>query len=293
MPSQAAYTRLPSSPSSQGTLEPLDYDEGHIRGGQGFSHGRTLIGVSDSSAWRFFISTCVVVLAVSSFNLAYLSMSSTLQAARVATSPDQTIQSSALKRPSVYLGLENVVFEQSYCRSRGTFPKSFFTYNTHDGPRAEPRHVHAPDDKMALKFGGPVRTVVDVYVPDHGLENCTLSARRYPSSTTSDGPNEVTQGDRGVDIEVYMLPSPRPQDRSAASLLDTLSFVPGRESTSRPFHCPGRSHIYFEFRCAAEDCEITIPLEGVTSLTASAESLTKTGFRITQYEAMECISESK
>ena len=62
-----------------------------------------------------------------------------------------------LKWPSVYLGLENVVFDQTYCRSRGTFPKAFATYDTLEGEDAALRRVHAPDDKTTLVFGGPVR----------------------------------------------------------------------------------------------------------------------------------------
>ena len=113
-----------------------------------------------------------------------------------------------------------------------------------------------------------VRALVDFYVPDYGLENCTFSARRYPTSGIPDSASNgsAQAQDMAVDIDVYLLPSLHVDDRGAAMLLDTLAFVPGRESTSKPFRCPGRSHVFFEWRCATEDCELVIPLEGVTSL---------------------------
>ncbi|KAM5544687.1 hypothetical protein V8D89_001585 [Ganoderma adspersum] len=276
MSPQGTYIRLPTSPSPLGSLEPLDYDEDIVAEGRNYSShsNRSLVGVSESTAWKFFIYTCIATLALSAVNISYLSASTTLQTSRAVSAAPP---SGDLKRPSVYLGLENVVFEQSYCRTRGTFPKSFFTYDSRDGPHAQPRHVHAPDDKMTLKFGGPVRTVVDFYVPDYGLENCTLSARRYPAHRTSESDSgteahrTVTtrapgDSDTAVDIDVYLLPSPHADDRAAATFLDTLAFVPGRESTSKPFHCPGRAHVFLEWRCATDDCELVIPLEGVTSL---------------------------
>ena len=60
-------------------------------------------------------------------------------------------------------------------------------------------------------------------------------------------------------------------DRARAALLDTLAFAPGREATSRAFHCPGRAHVFFEWRCEAPapGCEVVLPLEGVTSLSES------------------------
>lgn len=155
MPPQGTYIRLPTSPSPLGSLEPFEYDEDVITTGRNTSHSsRSLVGVSESNAWKFFIYTCIATLALSAVNISYLSASNTLRTSRTASAAPP---SGDLKHPSVYLGLEDVVLEQSYCRSRGTFPKTFFTYDIRDGPRAQPRHVHAPDDKMTLKFGGPVR----------------------------------------------------------------------------------------------------------------------------------------
>lgn len=65
-------------------------------------------------------------------------------------------------------------------------------------------------------------------------------------------------------IDVFMIPSEN--DLTHKIFLDTIELIPGRESTTRPFFCPSRSHIFFEWRCAAEDCKIEFPMEGVTSL---------------------------
>ena len=156
MPSQGNYVRLPTSPSPHNSLEPLEYDEETIpEGRDARSHSsRSLVGVSEGTACKLLVYTCIATLLLSTVNISYLSVSTTLRASRTVSAPSPFAD---LKRPSVYLGLENVVFEQSYCRSRGTFPKSFFTYDVRDGPRAEPHQVHAPDDKMTLRFGGPVR----------------------------------------------------------------------------------------------------------------------------------------
>ena len=94
---------------------------------------------------------------------------------------------------------------------------------------------------------------METYVGDYGLENCTLSARRMPREP---GAN--------VAINASVLPSL--DGRNQAAFLDTLTFAAGTESTTRPFHCAGRTSVFFEFDCRTEGCHIVLPLEGVTSL---------------------------
>ncbi|TFK91582.1 hypothetical protein K466DRAFT_582712 [Polyporus arcularius HHB13444] len=289
MPPYGTYSRLPSAPTATSdpdcTVEQFEYEDTAT-----LQHATGAIGrVSETTAWNAFVWSCIGVLVLSSINLAFLSTSTTLRLAQDTLSPARS--PNTLKRPSVYLGLENVVFEPSYCRSRGTFPKTFYTYDARDGPRAELQHLHAPDDKMSLTFGGPIHAVVDTYIPDYGLENCTLQLRRMsPSHPTTDRPHTT----RAFNIDIYLLPSLNPADRARRVHIDMLSFAIGKESASKPFFCPSRSHVFFEWVCASDECEsqISIPLEGVTSLTASAESLTKTGFTVTQYESLKCIDTS-
>ncbi|OSC99594.1 hypothetical protein PYCCODRAFT_1438165 [Trametes coccinea BRFM310] len=291
MPGEPPYSRIPTSPrsSTSDAFERLRIDDDPSA--SGFPASRRAPPrwpPSESSAWKLFLATCTAVLALSALNLLSLSSSAALSTAAQNRAAQARLRAGELKRPSVYLGLDRVPVDPGYCRSRGTFPKRFWTYDADMGARAVLERVHAPDDKTVLRFGGPVRVVVDTYIPDHGLENCTLSLRRIPTSPSSPSDDSPTQ-----DIDVYLLPSasihPESPHGGGATYLDTLLYAPGRESTSRPFFCPSRGHVFFEWRCAARDCKVEFDLEGVTSLTASAASLSKTGFRITQYEGMQCI----
>lgn len=154
MPAEdASYTRLPLSPSRQEDIEPLDVEGDDTNTGFCVQGSRSR-GLSESSCWTLFIASCVVSLVLSAVNLSTLSAWSTA----TALSPSFT-QLTRLepKRPNPYLGLENVVFETGYCRSRETFPEAFYTYDTRDGSHARATRVHAPDDAATLTFGGPVR----------------------------------------------------------------------------------------------------------------------------------------
>ena len=101
--------------------------------------------------------------------------------------------------------------------------------------------------------------MVDFYIPDYGLENCTLSLRRAPNGGF--GMPDNTTGS----IDVYMVHDAEVGIDPAATYLDTLSYISEQESTSRAFHCPSRSHVVFEWRCLTKDCVVYMPLEGVTS----------------------------
>ena len=96
---------------------------------------------------------------------------------------------------------------------------------------------------------------MEVYVPDYGLENCTFIV--HSSNTTHPG--------QGRSVAVYLLPAEKPGNDQNETFLDRLQFIPGRNSMSRPFYCPSRSHVHFELRCDEEDCIVQIPLQGVTS----------------------------
>ena len=146
-----SYTRLPISPPALTTTEAFDYDDNVDEGLSPPSPRRSrLAGISEAAAWRVLLYTAAAALVLSAFNLSVLSSASTLGFAR--TTPSLR----TLKRPSVYLGLENVVFDPPYCRSRGIFPKTFYTYDVRKGRAAPLERVHAPDDKMTMSFGGPV-----------------------------------------------------------------------------------------------------------------------------------------
>lgn len=161
MPSQVSYDRLSSTPllHSDSTFENLEYedqDTAELGRNQRRTDG---LALSETTAWKFFKATCIIALAVSAANLSYLSASQTFQAVRTRLSNAQNSQSD-LKRPSVYLGLENVPKDPSLCRSRSTFPQRFSTYDARQGFNAGLQHLHAPDDKMTLVFGGSVRFVI-------------------------------------------------------------------------------------------------------------------------------------
>ncbi|KAI0324259.1 hypothetical protein GY45DRAFT_433193 [Cubamyces sp. BRFM 1775] len=294
MPDDPSYSRLPSSSPRCSTeaFLPLNVDDGpgHVSRANHTTRRRTsrLPFLSEAASWKLFCASCVVALALSTANLISLSTSATSSLRSPVVQPVPPL--AALKKPSVYLGLDSVPVDPTYCRSRGTFPKKFYTYDA-DAIGDGLKHVHAPDDKMTLHFGGSVRAVVDIYIPDHGLENCTVSVRRMADDAAGI-PIRAT-----ADIDVYLVssvespvaPGNREHRDGGASYLDTLLFAAGHESSSRAFYCPSREHIYMEWRCPAKDCEIIVALEGVTSLTASAASLSKTGFQITQYEALSCV----
>ncbi|KAI9060771.1 hypothetical protein FKP32DRAFT_1595092 [Trametes sanguinea] len=188
MPGEPPYSRIPSSPRSSTSDA---FERLHIVDGGGPSRAPPRRWpLSESSAWKLFLTTCTAVLALSALNLLSLSSAASLSSLSSAAAQNRAAQArlraGELKRPSVYLGLDRVPVEPGYCRSRGTFPRRFWTYDADAGARAVLERVHAPDDKTTLRFGGPVRVVVDAYIPDHGLENCTLSLRRIPASSSSD-----------------------------------------------------------------------------------------------------------
>ncbi|EIW52134.1 uncharacterized protein TRAVEDRAFT_75256 [Trametes versicolor FP-101664 SS1] len=277
MPTETSYARLPlrSSRYDDSALEPLHIDdEGTPDEAYGDKPrpGRS----SESFFWRLFIASCIVALALSALNLTALSAWTTISTLLPSTRPT----ASELKRPSPYLGLEKLAVEPSSCRSRATFPKSFYTYDTRAGSNAELTRVHAPGDQATLIFGGPVRAVADVYVADYGLENCTLNLRRNKDAALPQG---------AVDVEVYLRPAADRAGGVLSTFLDVLTFAPGKESISRPFHCASGSHVFLEWRCPASNCRVSLPLEGVTSMTSTTTSPSKTGFRVTQYEALHCI----
>lgn len=154
MPTETAYSRLPLRPAryDDRSLEPLHIDD---EGTPDEAYGDTPRPGRPSEAfyWRLFIASCIVALALSAINLTALSAWTTfttlLPSARPAA-PEP-------KRPSPYLGLEKVAVEPSSCRSRATFPKRFYTYDTRGGSNAGLTRVHAPGDQATLIFGGPVR----------------------------------------------------------------------------------------------------------------------------------------
>ncbi|KAI1783237.1 hypothetical protein LXA43DRAFT_956410 [Ganoderma leucocontextum] len=236
--------------------------------------------LSESTAWKVLVLSSVLSLAISAANLTFLSTWATLSS-RYGGSAATT--SPPLEYPNVYIGLERVARDPSRCLSRGTYPDTFSTYDVREGTRATLRHVHAPEDEATLAFGGPIRTVVEAYVPDYGLENCTFIV--HSSSTEHLG--------QGRSVDVYLLSNSKPGGGQDGTFLDRLAFVPGKDSMSRPFHCPSRSRIRLELHCGEEDCMVKIPLKGLTSKTAEPASVSRTGFRINQYEAVDCIARSR
>lgn len=157
MPTETSYSRLPLRPSRyhDSTLEPLHIDDGGTPDeayGDKPSPGRS----SEAFYWRLFIASCIVALALSALNLTALSAWTTF----TTLPPSARPTASEPKRPSPYLGLEKVAVEPSSCRSRATFPGSFYTYDTRAGSNAELTRVHDPGDQATLIFGGPVRLAI-------------------------------------------------------------------------------------------------------------------------------------
>lgn len=134
------FTRSSDTPYTR--LQIADDDIDDLQPAKG---SRSVVNVQNHRAWIFFVSCCIIALAVSSLNLTLLS----------ATSGAKLAASLPLKTPSVYLGLEGLPSDPSYCRSRGTFPKTFYTFNP-ENPKATLYRIHAPDDKTSMSFGGPV-----------------------------------------------------------------------------------------------------------------------------------------
>ncbi|KAJ7506560.1 hypothetical protein B0H11DRAFT_235225 [Mycena galericulata] len=218
-------------------------------------------GMAHREGWNFFVGACLVSLLLSTINITLLSVSTSFHAL-----PKPQIT------PSVYIGLENLPRNLDRCRSRMTFPTGIYTFR--DDKIHATTLIHAPDDRATLEFGGRTSALLDFYVSDYGLENCTFTAKFLDHSVQRH-------------LEIYKLE--KPDDLQDRRTLGTLTLGPNQEeSTTDIFHCPSRTHIYLQLRCSSRDCRVQFPLEGVTSMTASAESLGKTGFRIVQYEALGC-----
>ncbi|PIL23330.1 hypothetical protein GSI_14641 [Ganoderma sinense ZZ0214-1] len=235
--------------------------------------------LSEATAWKALTLSLVLSLVISTVNLTFLSGWAT-----VFSHDGDSTTPRPLEYPSVYIGLESVAHDPSQCLNRGTFPDSFYTYDARKGARAKLDRVYAPDDEITLTFGGPIRTVMETRVLDYGLQNCTFVIH---SNTARLG--------QGQGVDVYLFPTEKPGEGPTrdAEFLDRVYFVPGKDSESRPFFCPSRSRIRFELRCPDDDCIVHVPLQGVTTRTSTSGSVVKTGFRMNQYEAVDCISESR
>ncbi|OCH88787.1 hypothetical protein OBBRIDRAFT_733748 [Obba rivulosa] len=222
-----------------------------------------------TKGWSLFLGSCLLSCVFSAINL----LSLTSAQVRIAIP-------GPLGTPTVYMGLETLRdHDRRLCRSRVTFPRMFSIFRGQDIHRRE--HIHAPDDKTVLNFGEEISAYVEFYVPDYGLENCTLSVKRGASSN-------VRAGERADEsIEIWLLE--REGSLSNKTFLDNLHFSYGFESFTPPFFCPSRSHLFFQWRCPTTGCNVHIPLEGVTALTAAVGSKEQTGFRLNQFEAMSCI----
>ena len=220
-----------------------------------------------NSGFYFFLVSCTIALIISACNSAFLSVTNSYQL--FATSKPS-------RAPSVYMGLEKLPPNTNVCRSRMTFPKQFATFREDNLNEMTP--VHAPGDKVSLSFGGEVRSFflyviwhtlnveaslqisahVGYYVPDYGLNNCTVTIKSIAD------PYPVRSAN--FSVEIWRL-----SDSSSLSdkiLLGTLTLSQGisMESTTEPFYCPSRSHMFFQWRCPQKDCSINLPLEGVTTM---------------------------
>ncbi|OCH83911.1 hypothetical protein OBBRIDRAFT_742499, partial [Obba rivulosa] len=196
--------------------------------------------------WTLFLSTCIISIVLSAENIILLSA---LQTRRVI--PHST------KMPTVYMGLEALRSQNSsMCRSRSTFAKSFSVFHADDVSGKQ--RVHVPDDRTTLSFGGEVSAFVNFYIPNYGLENCNLTAKRVASLA-----NPAVKPD--ANIEVWLLSNEAISD-GGIIFLDTLYFSYNLEFTTKPFFCSSCSHMFFQRRCPAEGCKVQIPLEGVTAM---------------------------
>lgn len=214
----------------------------------------------------FFFIACTLSLIASTINVTFLSMKGTYNSLKMPT-----------KKPTVYLGLDRVKYNHTLCRNRVTFPAAYSVAPSSDLKSS--KKMEAPGDIITLSFGEDVSAIADFYIPDYGLENCTLStqvSRNYTMPTP--GPWAV---------ELWRLDSPDPG--SSKRFIDTLHFAPKLQSTSVPFWCPSRQHTLVELRCPQEGCKIEFLLQGVTDLTPLPRTRSQTGFKVRHWEDLSCI----
>ncbi|OCH88791.1 hypothetical protein OBBRIDRAFT_733742 [Obba rivulosa] len=253
-------------------LSPSDEDRQLLSDGNDFfdEPGSSQTGMPIwSRGWTLFLVACIFSAALSAINLATLSTVRTIHALPT-----------PIRTPSVYMGLDTLRGKNSsLCRSRVTYPESAATF---DGDKIRTKTwVLMRNDNMTLRFGGGVSAYLDFRIPDYGLENCTLSLKRNDSSPSSH------QGLNFAEVEIWLLSNEGKLTDKV--LVDTLRFAKGTEDTTPPFFCPAQSHVFFQLRCLVEDCQIQIPLQNVTAMTARLDSRLQTSFSLTQYEALSCI----
>ncbi|EMD38087.1 hypothetical protein CERSUDRAFT_93607 [Gelatoporia subvermispora B] len=226
-------------------------------------------GSTSWNGWTWFLAACILSAALSAINLGALSA---VQTIRSLPTP--------IKTPSVYMGLDTLRGKNNtLCRSRVTYPESVATFEKAN-IRGRTR-LHAPGDKMILEFGDTTSAYINFRIPDYGLENCTLSLKCNDTSTYLD------QTQFTASVEIWLLQNEgKLRDKV---LLDTLTFANGAEPTTAPFFCAAQSHVFFHLRCPGEGCQVQIPLQNVTAMTAGVDSRLQTGLSLTQYEALTCI----
>ena len=154
MPDQTSYSLLASS-SPHDSVDHLQHfaEDDALPS----SRAQRSVGLSDMTCWRVLVFSCVAALILSTVNLLSLSARATKLMAREYSTYMQP-RLSQLRQPSVYLGLENIPVNPLSCRSRGTFPRRFYTYDA-NSPQPRLVRVHGPDDKTTITFGGSVRMV--------------------------------------------------------------------------------------------------------------------------------------
>jgi hypothetical protein len=95
----------------------------------------------------------------------------------------------------------------------------------------------------------------------------------------------------GAALDVHLVDA-TPNAREPAVFLGALDLKPlsgtNGSVTTPPFFCRSQSQVVLSVTCAGH-CQWLFGLQGMTLDTSSAASQEKTGFRMTQWERLDCI----
>jgi len=272
----APYNLLVEDKAQPGELTELDEEDASLLS-PSYTHGPTRDEMRRKlSGWSFFLFACILAIVISALNLSFISGLDVYKTFKKSTAP--------AKHPNKYHGLENVVYETPVCRNRATFPRTFSVLQAGQGLN-KAKQMYDQYDDLNVTFGGKVEAYVEFYVHDFGLDVCTVNAH-----FRSDGMSATTP--HGTVINIYHVHVPG--DISSKHLVDTLSFHPDTNMTSRPLPCglPGQSSTFYLFSCPDERCKIQYEYLGASDRTSSPESVGRENIRLEQYESVDCLPDT-
>ncbi|KZV96418.1 hypothetical protein EXIGLDRAFT_747661 [Exidia glandulosa HHB12029] len=253
-----------------------------------------------SRATRFLLYACAFSIFCSWMNLSTLQYRDAFSSYATEPSPS--------RRGNVYLGLENVKWERDLCRKRPyTYPTGYSVFHGDNVKNREVIHGHM--DEVLLAFGGEVSALIAFYIPDFGLENCTISFRSVlpfhppgPASTLHDHDERDMAMIRPGFFDSTTSLLVEPSSTLDIYVLATDASVIGRRLVGRlplgdlgiddrvstqSFWCPNSEQLYIQAQCLGA-CEVRFGLQAMTTATSIYDFVNKTGFVITQHEHVHC-----